>query len=196
MNKKNIMKYLSCHCACTEAIYNQAMRTTASDIENARDQKTSRIRSMISAVRLEVHKMRGYVRLSPLGDKTLYGYMRPKHNIGEMVSNIMAHRYPNMIIVLGNSNKSWISLYTSEGISYMSDGPLEKVVEKLGQLTKTSGEKTDIEGVWDVYYKSQYRPERRNLKYFHQNMTLTSMRSVRPKPESNKNGATLDSFME
>jgi len=195
MNKRNILKYLTCHSACTASIYNFATRLSAADIENARDQKTSSVRSMISAVRLEIHRMRGYVRLAPLGDMVLYGYMKPKHQIGEIVSNIMAHRYPNTIIVLGNSNRSWISLYSSEGVSYMPGGPLERVVAKLKELTNRDVKDVPIQNVWDTYYKSQYRPERRNLKYFHKNMTLTSMRSTRSITESNKGGTTLDLYM-
>jgi len=196
MNKNKMMRYLSCHCECNGHIYNYAKKLKTSDIENARDQRTSKIRSMVSAVRLEIHKMRGYVRLAPLGDSILYGYLRPKHKVGGTVSKIMAHRYPSTIVVLGNSNRSWISLYTPEGLSFMESGSLESVMERLKQLTNINDEKASMQKLWENYYRSQYRPERRNLKYFHNNMTLTSMRSARTVCESNKCGTTLDEFME
>ncbi|MBN1785667.1 MAG: DUF4130 domain-containing protein [Candidatus Methanofastidiosa archaeon] len=195
MIRNNYLKYLSCHCSCTEALYDFASKLSPKEIENARSAKVSSIRSMVSSVQSEIHKMRGYVRLAPVDEIVLYGYLRPKHRIGEQVANIFAHRYPKTIIVLGNANNSWVSLYTAEGLYHMSSGPLDEVVEKLRQLTNSPDKVDTIENIWECYYKSQYRPERRNLKYFHRNMTLTSLRSARLRTESNKCGNTLDKYM-
>lgn len=192
----NYMKYLACHSSCSDSLYAYASKLDQKDIDNARSSKASKIRSMISSVRLEIHKMRGFVRLAPIGDNVLYGYIKPRHRIGSNVAGILAHRYPNTIIVLGNSSKSWISLYTENGLSSVEDGPLDSVIEKLGYEAKALDGKESIESLWQTYYDSQYRPERRNHNYFKKNVTLTSMRSARLKTEGKFTKASLDDYMK
>jgi len=192
----NYMKYLACHCSCNNSLYAYASKLSPKDIDNAKSAKISKIRSMISSVRLEIHRMRGFVRLAPIGENVLYGYLKPRHNIGDQVAGILAHRCPNTILVLGNSSRSWISLYTKNGLSNIEDGPLDRVIEELGYEARTHDEKESIESLWQSYYDSQYRPERRNHKYFRANVTLTSMRSAKLKTEGKFTKTSLDDYMK
>ena len=68
-----------------------------------------RLRKMVYAVMGEVHRMKAFVRLKPLGSQVLYGYLKPRHRIGGHVSDHFARRTPGIIVVLGNGSESWIS---------------------------------------------------------------------------------------
>lgn len=71
------MEYLAAHRDCSEEILDYARMQTTEDIETGTEPKIVNIRRMISSVRTEIHKMRGFVRLVPVADEISYGFMEP-----------------------------------------------------------------------------------------------------------------------
>ena len=190
----NFMKYLSLHESCTHTHLSYASGKCARDIELATDRMGVTVRTMVSAVRKEAHMLRGFVRFTSLGDHVLYGYLRPRHAVGPLVAEVLAHRYPNQVIVLGNAYRTWLALYTREGYHHATGAGLDSTVEKIKDLLG-SDEEASFKDVWALYYESQNREERRNLPYFQKNMTKTLVRSARNTIEKNTNGATLDPYL-
>ncbi|MHC1598304.1 MAG: DUF4130 domain-containing protein [Candidatus Methanofastidiosia archaeon] len=191
----NYIKYLKRHNKCAREILAIANERSAKEIELATDRAGVRIRSMVSVVRMEIHKLRGFVRLTQLGECVLYGYLNPRHDIGDVVTEVLAYRYPHHIIILGNTYRSWAALYNAEGFYHTSNGSLESTLDHIRSFIREDGNCVSQKDLWDIYYKSQYRSKRRNLSYFYKNMTYSSLRSTRNVIESNTCGTTLDSYM-
>ncbi|HHN82092.1 MAG TPA: DUF4130 domain-containing protein [Methanomicrobia archaeon] len=190
----NFLDYLSCHKNATPALMNHARKKTSYEIELASTRIDAKIRAMVSSVRLELHRMSGFVRLTPLSDVVLHGHLRPHHAVGQMVCDRLARRYPHTIVVLGNPHVTWISLYTDRGLFKCRGDSLQSTVrffeERLGDSTDTS-----VSSLWSVYYDSQFRPKRRNLELFRKSIPKKAEKSASMNVERSHETATLDGFM-
>ncbi len=196
---KNFLFYLSAHEGCTKRLLVRAKDLTADDIEISADTDIVRIRKMVNSVRMEIHRMKGFVRLNPLGEQVLYGYLRPRHRIGDHIAEHLARRNPGTIVVLGNPNESWVSLFIDGKIINRHEGEISRTLEEIKSaancpsLSREASEKS-IEEVWEAYYASQHCPERRNISAFHRRMPRKALDSAGLRLEKNKNGTTLDDF--
>lgn len=128
----------------------------------------------------------------------LYGYLKPRHKIGGYVTERFARRSPGVIVVLGHSSESWISLFLGgKMVSQRGDSLAESLEEIKSALICSGGlgqDQEDVAHVWEAYYASQYSPERRNIAAFHRRMPKEALASAGLMLESNKNGVTLDDF--
>lgn len=167
---------------------------TAEYIELSSDPKALLIRRMVYSVQAEMHRMNGFVRLSALGDKILFGYLKPRHEIGDRICDHFAMRSPGTMVVLGYHSKSWISLFLN-GSMQKSTGPgLDATLDALRAIIGSSGCDGGIERLWEAYYSSQYCPERRNIQGFRRRMPKSSLDSAGDSLERNENGTTLNDF--
>jgi probable DNA metabolism protein len=167
---ENFMEYLSAHRDCTEELLDDARMLSVEDLETGTDPKTVKIRRMVSAVRLEIHRMRGFVRLVPLADDISCGYMEPEHDTGRFIAQSLAHRFPNTEIILGNDQHTWRSRYSAEGMTYSEGAGMRETMEELEKYANSLSQKSDTEKLWRTYYISQYSPERKNLTLFKKHM--------------------------
>ena len=53
----------------------------------------------------------------------------------------------------------------------------------------------DVESLWQIYYDSQYCPERKNLAAFHRHMPRRDQEAAGLRLVQNKENATLDKFL-
>ncbi len=193
----NYLKYLALHQSCKNVHLAYAAGKSARGIELATDRMGATVRAMVSSVRMEAHMLRGFVRFTSLGEHVLYGYLSPRHDVGPMVTELLAHRYPHYVIVLGNAYRSWLALYNREGYHHASGRGLAATIGLIRGLAGDEESDVSLEDIWALYYRSQNREERRNLPYFQKNMTKTLQRSARNTIEKNTNGAaTLDPYLE
>lgn len=191
---ENFLYYLSMHRGCSEPLLHRAERLTPEDIELSPNPEAVRIRKMVYSVLAEIYRMRAFVRLMPLGERVLYGYLKPRHKTGIDICGFFALRSPRTIIVLGNNLESWISLCAGEILSSSSGRAMEQTLEELSGVLGSTERDNDIGAIWKVYYSSQYSPERRNLRAFHRRMPGTALGSACLEVEQNKNGLTLEDF--
>lgn len=193
---ENFLFYLSAHEQCTEKLLAKAKDLTAEELEISQKPEIIGMRRMVYSVRTEIHRMRGFIRLKPLGANVLYGYIKPRHKIGNYIAERFARKNPGAIIVLGHSSESWISLCPiDEGRIICGHGEgLTESLEKIKSALGCSEDGEDAEAIWNIYYQSQYCPERRNIKAFHRRMPGKALASAGLKIEQNKNGKTLDDF--
>lgn len=191
---ENFLYYLSAHKDCSDSIMRFASGLNARDLELASDRKTLHVRKMVCSVMAETYRMRGFVRLKPLGNGILYGYLKPIHRIGERTCDFFARRSPSTIVALGNSHESWISLYTGHEIFRFHGPSLDSTLRELEAALGCDGDGSEIERIWEAYYSSQYCPERRNIRAFHSRMPESSLDSAGLSLERNKNGCTLRDF--
>jgi probable DNA metabolism protein len=197
--------YLSRHLDCNERLLARARGFTPKDLEISTDPDAIRLRKMVSAVMGEVHRMLAFVRLKPLGSQILYGYLKPRHRIGEHVSEHFARRAPGIIIVLGNGSESWISLCREGRIMRDHGQGMADTLERLRQALGLPEEDTDaynssisdlnLDDLWQVYYDSQYCPEKKNLAVFHQRMPRRDQDAAGLRMVQNKKEVTLDDFL-
>ncbi len=178
---ENFIQYLAAHRDCTEEIMDYARMLSQEDVETGAEPKTAKIRRMISSVRLEIHKMRGFVRLVPLADSISYGFMEPEHDIGMWVADSLAHRFPNTEIIIGNNQRTWRSNYSENGLIHQ-EGPgimatIEELKKEQGIMPKEQVN-NDTEKLWMTYYLSQYCPDRKNLRQFHKQMPEKHMKAA------------------
>lgn len=191
---ENFLYYLSAHMECNERLLALAESMSAEDLEVSVDPTALRLKRMISSVVIEVHRMKGFVRLKPLGARILYGYLKPRHRIGWHVSDNLAQSNPGTIVVLGNGFESWTSLFSGGKVLRHHGKGLAETLEGLATAFDASEENLELEGIWRIYYESQYCPQRRNLGAFQRRMPRRALEESKLTIERNRNGATLDDF--
>ena len=191
----NFLQILERHEKCTEIILRKAADICPNDVDISIDPEVIKIRKMVNSVLGENHMMKSFVRLKPQGEKVLYGYMKPQHDVWLLVSRFFAHRFPGTVIVLGNNTKSWVSIYQDDVLRHSQ---AKSLASTLNELEEIFGE-SDVEApkeLWDTYYWSQYRPEAKNTKYFKQNVRQKHMKAVGLHADTDSGLTTLDDFTE
>ncbi|MEF8832539.1 MAG: DUF4130 domain-containing protein [Candidatus Thermoplasmatota archaeon] len=163
------------------------------ELETAKKDDIIRIRKLIRETGREIHMMKGFVRFKQLGEKVKCGYMKPKHEVGFMVSDWFAKRFPGDVIVLGNEERSWISIYTKEGISNDKGESLENTLDELEEHLDIE-EEVDLTDIWKQYYKSQYSEERKNKELFKKNMPDKYRKRARNKVETGFESRRLNEY--
>lgn len=210
-------RYLAMHEECTERLLARAKEMRSLELETSTDPEAVRIKRMVYAVMGESHRMKAFVRLAPLGSAVLYGFMKPRHRIGEHVCDSFARRNEGTIVVLGNGRESWIALYRDGRIWRQRGGGMAETLEKLKLMAALkcsqdeNGEEkaavcdcncrepckdpSGVEDLWQVYYDSQYCPERKNLAAFKRNMPRRDQEAAGLRLVQNRRNATLDDFI-
>jgi len=154
---------------------------------------------MVYAVLGEIHRMKAFVRLKSLGPQVLYGYLKPRHRIGGHISDHFARRNPWIIVVLGNSSESWTSLCREDRIMHYHGKGTGETLERLRSALDCpadgpNADNSSVDGLWQVYYDSQYCPERKNLLAFRQRMPKRDQNAAGLRQIQNEKGVTLDDF--
>ena len=165
------------------------------ELNTSADSKIVMIRRKVGEVRSEIHRMRGFVRFDSINDKILFGYMKPEHKIGRLVTDIFARRFQKNIVILGNDHNIWISYYSEKSYKRYEDSrSLDEILEKVRSLIDSNGE-VEISKIWQVYYDSQYIKERENHKLFYKNMPKKHLKSAGNNIELRLNTKTLDDYI-
>lgn len=204
----NFHYYLSMHEECNERFLARAENLQADEVEVSTNHEVVRIKKMVYAAMGEAHRMKAFVRLSSFGASVLYGFFKPRHKIGEHICDYFARRNAGMIIVLGNGRESWTSLCREGKIWRDHGGGMTATLEKLkaalhcGQDGSSSDEAScdckdpsGVEDLWQVYYDSQYCPERKNLAAFKRHMPRRDQEAAGLRLMQNRKNATLDDFL-
>ena len=200
---RNLSFYLSMHRECNERLLDRAGRMEWEELELSMQKEDVRIKRMADEVTGEVHRMKAFVRLSSLGSGALYGYLKPRHKIGEIVCDHFARRNQGLIVLLGNGRESWIS-YCREGRIWRERGnglgeSLRKLKSALqikdGRHNDAAQDGLDAEGIWQVYYDSQYCPERKNFALYSKQMPRRDQEEAGLRLVQNKKNATLEDFL-
>ena len=132
------------------------------DLEIDISDKGRRARRMISSVRSEIRHMKGLVRLRPLGNAILYGYIKPHHNIMGHIAGYFAMRFPYTVIILGNSVSSHVAYYGKTLNDFAVSAPLREVINEMESI---AGEKDDIaDEIWKAYYSCYQEIETRQWR--------------------------------
>ncbi|MBI5000920.1 MAG: DUF4130 domain-containing protein [Euryarchaeota archaeon] len=189
----DFLDLLSLHEGCTERLLEEASRIRPDELRCSTDPKVIRIRRMADSVSGEIHVLAGFVRLSPIGEKVLYGYAKPRHGVGRRVCSRLARRFPGTLILLGNNSKSWLALYDGTRYYHAEGDSLNAVAEQLRALLNNRGDKSPEE-LWETYYWSQYCDERRNLPHYRRQMPTLYLREAGLGVESAENRTTLDDY--
>jgi len=201
----NFHYYLSMHEECNERLLARAENLRAEEVEFSPNHEVVRIKKMVNAVMGEAHRMKAFVRLSSLGASVLYGFFKPRHKIGEHICDHFARRNAGMIIVLGNGRESWASLCREGSIWRDHGGGMAATLEKLkaalhcdqdGSIDDGSCEdRANVESLWQIYYDSQYCPERKNLTAFKRHMPRRDQEAAGLRLMQNRKNASLDDIL-
>ncbi|MDO9538310.1 MAG: DUF4130 domain-containing protein [Thermoplasmata archaeon] len=189
----NFLSLLKLHSKCTDSLVKEVSGLCPREIEFTTDPFRITVRKMVNSVLAENHMMKAFVRLKPQGERILYGYMRPEHDIWQMVGAFFANRFPGTIIVLGNNTRSWISFNDGKNVKHAQGKSLNLTLQEMeARLGQSDSEYPEL--LWDTYYWSQYRPEAKNTKYFKHNMPEKYTREAGIRAETDSGGTTLDQF--
>ncbi|HPJ30838.1 MAG TPA: DUF4130 domain-containing protein [Methanothrix sp.] len=211
---ENFVELLARHKNSDRRLIEHAKRLTPLDIETSTDPKVVRLRRMIYAVQGEIQRMRGFVRLSPLGRGVLWGPMSPEHEIGFYVADFFARRFPGTMIVLGDERRSWASLLTGSGYLRSRGVGVSTALEELGRLTDAeakeggeeeeedraeAGAESEVEAglaqLWEVYYQSQDQPPRDGRRTFGGRISRRSLKSAGMETERGRANRRLGDFI-
>lgn len=115
----------------------------------------------------DLHRGKSFTRLKVSKKGILYGELKIKHEVEDLLARFFVRRFPNFIVVL----ESWRGCYIygrGFGKVEFSDEELKSVVEDLEKTTNINYnfEEVDTKKLWDEFYNSQYIPSRKNLKLF------------------------------
>lgn len=195
----NFLFYLRMHRNCSERLLARAGQVEPADLETSLQREHIRMRKMADEVVAEVHRMRAFVRLIPLGPFILYGFLKPRHRIGERICEHFARRNAGTIVVLGNGRESWICLCREGRIWQERGRGLDESLEHLKSALKSdSGEQNEIgrdnldaDRIWQAYYDSQCSPERESLAAFHRNMPRRDQEAAGIRLVNKKRNASL-----
>ena len=195
----NFLYYLSLHEDCNERLLARAGNLTPEELEVCIHPEIARIKRMVFAVLGEAHRMKAFVRLQPLGARVLYGFFKPRHKIEEHICDYFARRNAGIIVVLGHGSESWISLCLEGRIWRDHGSGMAITLEKLKTALhcsedESSEDRSNVEGLWQVYYDSQYCPERKNLAAFKRHMPRRDQEAAGLRLVQNKENVTLDNF--
>lgn len=209
---QNFLHYLSAHEKCTERLLSRARGLTAREVEISTDPEVIKIRKMAWDVQRETYRMKGFVRLTPLGPAAVYGFLKPRHRIGMEVCRKLARRSPGTLVILGNPSESWSALFTGKEILSSRGESLESSLEDLRSALKDYGVDdasdlkvegsdggpkdviSEVDRIWEAYYSCQYCQDRKNPKAFAMRMPKKALASAGLKVEG-KAGTTLDDFL-
>ncbi|MFP4001933.1 MAG: DUF4130 domain-containing protein [Thermoplasmata archaeon] len=162
-------------------------------LETAKKIDIIRIRKLIRETGREIHMMKGFVRFKQLCGKVKCGYMKPKHKVGFMVADWFAKRFPGDVIVLGNEERSWVSIYTERGISREESEGIENTLDELEEHLDME-EEVDLTDIWKQYYESQYSEERKNKELFKKNMPDKYKKRAKNKVEREFDSRRLNEY--
>ena len=116
----------------------------------------------------EIHRGKSFTRLKVSRNKILYGSLKVRHKVEDLVVRFFAHRFPGFIIIL----ESWRGCYIYGGqfkaLVFTEEGLKNALEGLVGDSAKD--EDSNPEKVWEEFYSSQYIPERENLRLFAKNM--------------------------
>ena len=212
----NFVELLARHKTSDRRLIEYAKKLTPLEIETSTDPKVLRMRRMIYAVLGEIHRMRGFVRLAPLGRRVLWGRMSPEHEIGFYVADFFAKRFPGTMIVLGDERRSWASLLTETGYLRSRGGGVGSAFEELGRLmnaeadeggeeeeedraeagAKAEGEvEAGVTRLWEVYYQSQDQPRKDGRRPFGGRISKRSLKSAGMETERGRGNRRLGEFI-
>ena len=103
----------------------------------------------------EKYRATAFMRLQPIDrHRVLYGEFEPQHQTAELIMLHFMKRFPRYNIMIVFNNEVYIGRNKE-----IFRQPIDR---KKIDLPK---EKDDFERYWLAFYRSQYIPERRNLKY-------------------------------
>ena len=199
---RNFLFYLRLHRDCSERLLARAGQVEPADLETSVERAHVRMRKMADEVVAEVHRMKAFVRLTPLGPFVLYGFLKPRHRIGEHICEHFARRNAGIIVVLGNGRESWICLCRDGRIWRERGSGLEESLKHLksalardnGQQNEIGRDDLDVDHLWQIFYDSQYCPERENLAAFHRHMPRRDQESAGLRLLNKKKEASLEDF--
>ena len=199
---RNFLFYLRLHRDCSERLLARAGQVEPADLETSVEREHVRMRKMADEVAGEVHRMKAFVRLTPLGPFILYGFIKPRHRIGEHICEHFARRNAGIIMVLGNGGESWICLCRDGRIWRERGSGLEESLKHLksalardnGQQNEIGRDDLDVDRLWQIFYDSQCCLERENPAAFHRHMPRRDQESAGLRLLNKKKEASLEDF--
>ncbi len=101
----------------------------------------------------EIHKMLGYIRFVPLGDKFLVGTAPLEHETADLILIRFRQRYPGYCL----------GLIVGEDAIILQKNDVIIVEDGKTYLNQINND--NFKEIWKEYYKSQYIKERKNIRY-------------------------------
>jgi probable DNA metabolism protein len=191
----DFLKHLAAHRDSDDRLIEGARKLTPLEIETSTDPKVVRMRRMIYSVQGEIHRMRGFVRLAPLGKRVLCGRMSPDHEIGFEVADFFAKRFPGTIILLGDETRSWATLLAEGGFLRSRGQGMTRTLEELGRLMDVGSDEDDVADLWEVYYNSQDQPRKDGRRPFGGLISKRSLKSAGMETERGRGNKRLGDFI-
>ena len=140
MRTGELLWRLAAHRDSNDRLMGRAKTLSPEEMEGSTDPEVLRIRRMALAVRGEVCRMRGFIRLAPLGDRVLWGRISPHHDVGFEISDFFARRFPGKLIVLGDGRRSWSSLYAGGALLHQEGCGLAATLAEISGIMDLSAE--------------------------------------------------------
>ncbi len=108
----------------------------------------------------EAHRLKGFVRLSKIGDNLWYAPISPDNNVIEEVGHFLMKRFPNQNIILHDKNRNLAFLYSEKARNNY------EIIEVSNNynLPDFSKEEIKFQTLWKSFYKTIAIKERTNKR--------------------------------
>jgi probable DNA metabolism protein len=171
MKKNGMLFYLERSADCNSELFEYVKKEDVEVLESVSTELARKAYKMSREVGGDIHRAKAFTRLKVSKKGILYGELKIRHKVEDLVARFFVHRFPSFIVVLESWRGCFIYGKGFEDVVFTEDS-MKSVVDELEKKVNlvSNLENVDTEKVWDEFYKSQYIPERKNLSLFSKNM--------------------------
>ena len=158
---KNELFYALLHSKCDQktidAVIKQLQEKGVSYVLCKVSHEAKQFRNWARQVKMEKMRAVSFIRLRPIDQhNVLYGEFELRHKTGEIIILHFMNRFPTYKIMISFGKEAFIG----------KDGQIAVTTRLIASLPPTLID--PFEKLWLTFYKSQYIPERKNLRYMQQ----------------------------
>ena len=169
-SKDELICNLPRHKDFSPILIKQIKRTPAVILRNSGNSVAKKINKMMREVFTEVYRAKQFTRTEINNRGVLYGIVKLKHLVIDMVLKYFHERWPNCIICLYNESNQETSIINEKGVIQIEKSSLKKVVERVSEDRPKISYFNDIQfsgkKIFETLYKTQFISERENKLYF------------------------------
>lgn len=144
-------------------------------------------------VLIEIHRSRMFTRLEISKKGILYTYIEPEHHVCDFTCNFFLDRFPLFTIIVGSQYGTFVGKKeNNKKIIKKYDKSMKSMLDKLEKDNHNDNILTDIsenstDDLWETFYEAHNIKERKNIRYFKQNVPLKSIKNYNLKEEGKIN---------
>jgi hypothetical protein len=169
MRKEQILGMLGRNPKCDIKFYTRIDRMDADSLENKRNSEACMAHRFASEVLTEIDRVMAFTKFKFNKAGGLFGECSPNIQVEDLVVRYFHQKYALFVIIIRSHRGTYLFGPEFESVVRTSE-PIEAVMSELtGMAGMEAFSDLDVSPhAWEALYKSQYIPQRKNLRLFYQ----------------------------